>query len=161
MKPHLRAVLLGAAVDLGGSTFFLGTAVTLLYAVLAANGATQEELYMAPYRLTPFLMAWSLLGLFFNGLGGFVAARLANHWHVLVGAAATMPCLFLMLLGLLSLMPNYFPIWVVLIGCFFAYRPVHLEATLPPVWPNLRFSGTSPKAGFAACFRALKLHGRG
>ena len=119
MKPHLRAALLGAAVDLGGSTFVLGTATTLLIAVLAANGATQEQLYLAPYKLTPYLMAMVLIGLFFNGLGGFVAARIANQRHMLIGAAAAMPCMLLGLLGLLNPLPNYYPLWVILVGWFF------------------------------------------
>lgn len=119
MKTLLRAALLGSAVDLGGSTFVFGTAATLLIAVLASNGATHEQLYLAQYQSTPYLTAMVLMGLFFNGLGGFVAARIANKRHILTGAAAAIPCLFLGLFGLLNPLPNNYPLWTILVGWFF------------------------------------------
>lgn len=117
MKLALRAVLTGAAVDLGSSTFVGGFASSLTAAVFGARGATHQEIYGVLFS-SAFSAVLLCLGLVLNGVGGFVAASIANRQHIMFGAMSAIPCLALGLSVVLSPLPSYLPLWSVVTGWF-------------------------------------------
>jgi|SRR6185503_17530422 len=117
MKPEIRGVLTGAAVDLGGSTFLGGILGPAFAAFLSSRGASQQEIYAAMYS-SAFVAALTCLGLLLNALGGFVAASLIKRRHLLYGGLSALPCLVLGLFSILNPLPSYFPLWSILLGWF-------------------------------------------
>lgn len=118
MKLELRAVLTGAFVDLGATTFFNGIAITAFAAIHAAQGSASGQIYAELYsaRFVAFVV---FTGLLMNMLGGYVSAATAQRRHLLLGGLSAVPCLFLGLFALLNPLPSYFPLWSVLVGWFF------------------------------------------
>jgi hypothetical protein len=76
-----KAVLFGAATDIGG-TILIGIPLTIGYSVLlAAQGQSAEEIQRAMDNTDPlstFALISSIFGLLMSALGGFVCARTAN-----------------------------------------------------------------------------------
>lgn len=88
----VAAVAAGLAVDVIG-TLIGGVAVTLvLGVVLAMQGVAPEEMAETLADSSRFQVFTLLFGLAFTVLGGYVAARVANHrelWHgMLLGIAS-------------------------------------------------------------------------
>jgi hypothetical protein len=74
-----KAVLIGAATDLAGSTV-AGIILVVLFAMLAApGGGTVEDSVDGLAQSWPFLMTSMIVGGGFTVLGGYVAARVARH----------------------------------------------------------------------------------
>ena len=117
MKLEWRAVLTGAAVDLGSSAFFCGVVWIGFAAILSAGGSSTKEIYAALYS-SGFAAVLLCFGLSFNALGGFVSASIAGRRHLLFGALSAAPCFMLSLFRLLDPLPTYFPIWSFLAGWF-------------------------------------------
>lgn len=83
MTINFRAVYLGAAVDLGSSSFF-GSILTLGWSyALLVRGIPLEQLYPTIIASPAFLLASSIVGFAFSFLGGYVAASTAKKiiWH--------------------------------------------------------------------------------
>ena len=86
----LRAVLTGAAVDIGGSVL-TGVAITVLYALqLRDQGLSPTELRDAVANMphdSALYMTGLLLGLAMSLLGGYVCARIARRDEYRAGVA--------------------------------------------------------------------------
>lgn len=85
----IKALLLGLAVDWGG-TFLVGFVLSVVYAaILAATGATPEEVGLAMVNI-PDDHWVAILGMLFgalcSSLGGYVCARVAKHMEFALGA---------------------------------------------------------------------------
>ena len=85
----VKAVVLGALVDFGGSIL----ATFLFYAVfgayLGATGGSAEELAAAAAATgtgSPMQIALNMVGCMFSVLGGYVCARIAKHSEYRLGA---------------------------------------------------------------------------
>lgn len=75
----LKAILLGLAVDVGG-TAVVGTLIAIAWGVaLGAGGASAAEIDRFFRESTAFLWVGLGTGLAFSALGGYVAARIANR----------------------------------------------------------------------------------
>jgi hypothetical protein len=76
-----KAVLFGAAVDIGGS-IVIGIPLAIAYGIfLAAQGQSSDEIQKAMQDIDPlstFGLINSLCGLSMSMLGGFICARTAN-----------------------------------------------------------------------------------
>jgi len=99
----LRAVMIGLAVDIGGSTL-IGIVLSLVYASqLAAGGMSQadvEEAVKAIPSDSAVAIIGTLLGACCSVAGGFVCARLARRNEYRVGAImASLSALFDLLTG--------------------------------------------------------------
>ena len=83
-RPTWLAILAGLAADVGG-TFIGSIVVTLVFGVmLASDGLSPAEVERQLAESGPFQVFSLLFGLSFTVLGGYVAARVANHrelWH--------------------------------------------------------------------------------
>ena len=74
-----KAVLFGAAADLGGSTI-AGIVLVILFSITAGpSQGSAEDVLGQLARSWPFLMTSMIVGGAFTVLGGYVAARLARH----------------------------------------------------------------------------------
>lgn len=74
-----KAVLIGAATDLAGSTV-AGIVLVVFFALLAGTGGgTVEDSVEGLAQSWPFLMTSMILGGGFTVLGGYVAGRVARH----------------------------------------------------------------------------------
>jgi hypothetical protein len=74
-----KAVLIGAAADLGGSTI-AGIVLVIVFSVTAGPGQGSAEDVLGRLALSwPFLMTSMIVGGAFTVLGGYVAGRLARH----------------------------------------------------------------------------------
>lgn len=75
----VKAILLGLAVDIGG-TIVAGTAIATAWGVvLGAGGAGTEDIDRFFRESSAFQWAGLSIGLAFTGLGAYVAARIANR----------------------------------------------------------------------------------
>ena len=75
----VKAILVGLAVDIGGSIVG-GTVLAIAWGiVLGAGGATGEEIDRFFRESGTFQWASLLTGLAFTGVGAYVAARIANR----------------------------------------------------------------------------------
>ncbi len=115
MTLNYRAVLTGLVVDLVGTVVATVIVVTVYVGALSAQGSSDEEIATmlanpadSP-ELTLILIA---IGIFFDGLAGYITARKAGYleyWHVLamlgllvviqiaIGGGAVLPALVLAL----------------------------------------------------------------
>lgn len=75
----IKAVLAGTAADLGGSIFCAFLQAIVFTIVLNSRGLTGEEVTAHLSDSTLYFMASMVLGLGMDVLGGYVAARVANH----------------------------------------------------------------------------------
>ena len=83
-----KAVLIGAATDLAGSTV-AGIALVVVFALLVAPGAGGvEDKVDRLAQSWPFLMASMILGGSCTVLGGYVAGRIARHSYLKHALAA-------------------------------------------------------------------------
>jgi len=77
----VKAVLLGAATDIGGS-LVLQIILSIVYSVvLASQGLSETEVQTAFEHIDPWSplgLTGTVIGLIMSGLGGFVCARTAN-----------------------------------------------------------------------------------
>jgi hypothetical protein len=73
------AVLLGFAVDVGGTMVFSVVAATVASILLVSGGVGPEELGRALAESSTFQLVGLAGGLTCTALGGYVAARLANR----------------------------------------------------------------------------------
>ena len=85
----LKAVLMGLAVDIGGSTV-LGVVISLVYAVQlhgqgVAEGDMREAMDNMPHDSALYI-AGTLLGALMSVLGGYVCARVARRDEYRAGA---------------------------------------------------------------------------
>lgn len=85
----LKAVLLGLAVDWGG-TFLTGLVLSIVYAVtLASSGATPEQIGAAMNNIPEdhwLVVLGTVAGTLCSFLGGYVCARVAKHMEFALGA---------------------------------------------------------------------------
>jgi hypothetical protein len=85
----LKAIAAGLAVDIGGS-LATGFVLAMLYgAMLAASGASAEEVASAFADLSPYSwvsVAGSVVGGGFSVLGGYLCARIAKRSEHRIGA---------------------------------------------------------------------------
>lgn len=82
-----KAVLLGVTTDLFGTTIAGMVLLVLFSGMLVAQGRTPEEISPMLLQSNQYLFLSLALGLSFTALGGYVAARVANHreyWHALI-----------------------------------------------------------------------------
>jgi hypothetical protein len=74
-----KAVVIGAATDLGGSTI-AGIALVIVFSITAGQGQGSAEDVLGQLALSwPFLMSSMIVGGALTVLGGYVAGRLARH----------------------------------------------------------------------------------
>ena len=73
-----KAIVLGLAADIGG-TFVFSILATFVYAMLLAAQGLNEEAIRATFEDTPYQIFGLFSGAIFTGIGGYVAARVANH----------------------------------------------------------------------------------
>ncbi len=85
----VKAVLVGVAVDIGGSTVF-GVLFTIAYGIyLAASGQTPEQMQASMADIgydSPLGIVGMIVGCLFSVLGGFLCARIARHSEYRLGA---------------------------------------------------------------------------
>jgi hypothetical protein len=97
-----KAVLIGAATDLAGSTA-AGIVLVVVFAMLAAPGSVAiEDSVDQLARSWPFLMASMILGGGCTVLGGYVAGRVARHSflkHALAAGALSLAAGILLFRG--------------------------------------------------------------
>ena len=88
----LRAVLVGLAVDIGGS-LVVGVTITVIYvAQLHGKGLSETELREAVTHMphdTALYMAGVLLGLLMSLLGGYACARIVRRGEYRAGVVMT------------------------------------------------------------------------
>jgi len=108
------AVLIGSAVDIGGTflaSIFIGI---IAAATLMTQGMTPVQLQTRLQGNTAFVIGELILGLGFSGLGGYVAARVAKFSELMHAGSTALICLAFGLLTLplasQSAMPNWFRI---------------------------------------------------
>jgi hypothetical protein len=95
---NLRAILAGLLVDIAGSFAAWLLVLTTYASMLLSRGVTEQELEATlrdPAQLGNVLFVLMLAGVFFDGLAGYITARMAprvEYWNVLA------------LVGLLGLM---------------------------------------------------------
>jgi len=75
----VKAILVGLAVDIGG-TIVAGTVLAIAWGImLGSSGASGEEINRFFRESSTFMWVNLLVGLGFTGLGAYVAARIANR----------------------------------------------------------------------------------
>jgi hypothetical protein len=136
-KWKIKAVVVGALVDNGGSVL-LGVLISLAAAVgLVAKGASPEQLAAAGQSFGMLAIRW-VGGTGFTLLGGYVAARIAKEGEVRHALASSVPSLLLgVVLGSGSL-----PTWCVVVS----YVVVPPAAALGGVWARARNRSKAPAA---------------
>lgn len=77
-KLSVKAVAIGLVVDIGGSlgVGFLVGIVTGIY--LGVKGVPPDRMAQTLYGSFVFLLVSLIIGLFFTGLGGYIAAKIAK-----------------------------------------------------------------------------------
>ena len=104
--PAVKAIVLGALTDIGGS-MLSGIIFSLLYGIyLGATGNSIEDmgkpLSMADANNSPIGFLMNMVGCLFSVLGGYVCARIAKHSEYRLGvilAVVTVSLGFLMMAG--------------------------------------------------------------
>jgi hypothetical protein len=85
----VKAVMVGLAVDVGGSMLVGGLAMAAYGVYLGATGSTPDEAAGVAATFSydsPLGIALAMIGCLFSVLGGFVCARIANHAEYRLGA---------------------------------------------------------------------------
>lgn len=86
----IKAVLVGLAVDIGGS-IAAGVVLTLVYGILLGSaGATPEEIAVAAAAISPGSWVFNVgvaMGCGFSVWGGYLCARIAGRREYVSGAA--------------------------------------------------------------------------
>jgi hypothetical protein len=93
----LKAVVLGALTDIGGSLLAM-TAVGLIVNILLAGQDVPPEELERQLQRPGFMVPSLLLGLAFTMLGGFVAGRVSGRSEAIHGTIVGSVCLVLSLL---------------------------------------------------------------
>ena len=112
MRLNIRAVLLGASVDLAGSSFFGSILALPWWYWLLSTGVPQTQLYPTLLSSPAFLLVSGVIGLGFSFLGGYVAASFARERFCLHGAASAIPCVITGAFEVLSPFGTIFPGWL-------------------------------------------------
>ena len=76
--PTWKAITLGLATDVGGTMVFSTIASLVLSIAMAAQGLSEAQM-VATFATAPYQVFGLFTGAAFTGLGGYVAARVANH----------------------------------------------------------------------------------
>jgi hypothetical protein len=87
--PAVKALVLGALVDFGGSTVASVLFFAMYGAYLGSTGGTAEDLGAAmdaSQGQSPMQMLLNMVGCLFSVLGGYVCARVAKHAEYRLGA---------------------------------------------------------------------------
>ena len=104
MKLNKKAILFGATLDLGLSAFFS----QILYAIIGywsiAKGTPASEVIATANSYNLFYYLLIGLGLNFDVMGGYAAAKIANKNHIAHSAVASIPVLIFNAL-------NYYSPW--------------------------------------------------
>lgn len=82
-----KAVLLGVTTDLCGTTVAGMVLLVLFSGMLVAQGQAPEDISPMLLQSNQYLLLSLAVGLSFTALGGYVAARVANHreyWHAMI-----------------------------------------------------------------------------
>jgi hypothetical protein len=112
----VKAILVGLAVDIGGS-FVGGTILLVAWGmVLGAGGAGVEEVNRFFHDSSTFQWVSLCTGLAFTGLGAYVAARIANRAEYRVALMLGLCSLAFSELLLRVLSGGDFPEWARLVG---------------------------------------------
>lgn len=88
--PTWKAVLMGVATDLLGTTLAGIVLVVFFSGMLVAQGHQPEQIGSRLMESSAYQIVSLMVGLAFTVLGGYVAARVANHreyWHALIVGA--------------------------------------------------------------------------
>jgi uncharacterized membrane protein len=118
----IKAIVVGAVIDIGGSMLVGGLFVFVYMLVLASQNVPQEELQRRVLADQDYYIVSLVLGLAFMAVGAFVAARMARAremahalWVGLVAVAVSVP---LVAAGDTSAYPSW-------------YMPVSFALTIP------------------------------
>jgi len=120
MKLNYQAIGIGGLVDLGGTMLF-GTTLTVIYA-LSINSPALEPyaLYESVFFAPTFIIFSIVIGIVFNFVGGFVAAKIANNSYVTYGALSAIPCIIVGFFTLINPLGSPYPDWLIYAGKIFA-----------------------------------------
>jgi hypothetical protein len=89
MTLNFRAILAGVVIDLVGLIIASAVFVTIFVGSLTAKGASDDEiraLLANPADSASLMFILLMIGIFFDGVAGYVTARRAGYleyWHVL------------------------------------------------------------------------------
>ena len=104
MKLNKKAILFGATLDLGLSAFFSQILYAIIGYWLVAKGVPASEVVATANSYNLFYYLLIGLGLNFDFLGGYTAAKIANQNHIIHSAIASIPVLIFNAV-------NYFSQW--------------------------------------------------
>ena len=120
MKLNYQAIGIGGLVDLGGTMLF-GTILTTMYALFVNSPAIAPyELYEKVFFAPTFILLSIAVGIVFNFIGGFVAARIANNSFVTYGVLSAIPCIIGGIFTLKNPLGSPYPDWLIYTGKIFA-----------------------------------------
>jgi hypothetical protein len=104
MNLNKKAILFGASLDLGLSAFFSQILYALLGYWLIAKGIPTNKVIVSANSYSLFYYLLIGIGLNFDIIGGYTAAKIANQNHIAHSAAAAIPILIFNAI-------NYFSPW--------------------------------------------------
>ena len=93
MKLNKKAILFGATLDLGLSAFFSKILYAIIGYWLVAKGVPASEVVATANSYNLFYYLLIGMGLNFDILGGYTAAKIANQNHIIHSAIASIPVL--------------------------------------------------------------------
>lgn len=105
----VRAVLIGGAVDIAGSTIVSNLFFAIWLRVSTAQDLPAAPAYAELIHSPAFQVCALLVGGLFSLLGGATAAWLVKTRHVLHGALTAIPCLFIEVVQLILPMAGPIP----------------------------------------------------
>ena len=109
-------MLIGSAVDIGGTIAASIVLTAIAIAVMSAPGRSPAELQTNLYSQTSFLVGGLALGLLFSSIGGLVAARLARRRELMHAAITGAICVVLGLLLSAIAAGQFVPRWYAILG---------------------------------------------
>jgi hypothetical protein len=111
----IGGVLLGFFTDIAGSMFFWFIAASLFATLTGEEGMTPEQLAAALDESVAFQLISLAGGLALTAVGGYVAARFANHAEYATAFAVGVASLVFGEAALLAF-PHNLPVWLRLLG---------------------------------------------
>jgi len=113
-RSSLGAIALGLLADVGGSIAF-GTVLQIVIGIVFAVGGAPPEAIGELARSPGFQLVGVAIGLAFSVVGGYVAARFANHSEY-ANAFAVGVLSLLSGEAILLLLPDDYPFWLRILG---------------------------------------------
>ena len=93
MKLNKKAIIFGATLDLGLSAFFSQILYAIICYWLITKGIPTSEIRSTANSYSLFYYLLIGLGLNFDIMGGYAAAKIANQNHIVHSAVASIPVL--------------------------------------------------------------------